>query len=123
MDKVFEELLAYIFDRPNRQAVNSFTPEALTSLLKAVAAAKQPFPRSYSREWAKQCLYRLDEFQLKDLIDIAMACQRLKISPLKGQFIAKLYTRRPELQIVAEARRGRMAVPSRKRKGPPPIVS
>ena len=122
-DEIFKRLLAYIFDGPNRQPVNELTPEALTSLLTAAAAAKQKFPHAYSREWAKQCLYRLEEFQLKELIDITTACRKLKMNPQKGRFLEKLYTRRPELHIVADARRGRMALPYKKRKGPPPIIS
>lgn len=99
-DRIFQALLNYVFRRQSRQPLNELTPDALTKLLVAIAAAGmgRHFPPKYAHEWANQCLFRMSEFSLAELASVVKAFQRLRMSPQSGHFMTRLFTTYPELE-------------------------
>lgn len=96
--RILNILLKYLFEGfGNRQPLNKLTPEPLSWLVTAVAAANHPFPAPYVHQWAKQCDFRLEEFRLSELAAIVVACQMLNINPMGGHFSRRIFELHPEL--------------------------
>lgn len=113
--EMYSLLLEYIFDQSNRQPLNKLTPEPLALLLAAIAALDLPLLPRQADNFAKQCIFRIDEFKLRDLAAVILACRRLHLSPLGGGFFNQIAKKHPELEgVIGVSRPKRTRKPARR---------